>query len=226
MATSQPPARTLATLWRSCRFKIAALVVPIVIVALIVIPICRSRRQARAVRQLHAEGAVVVYDYQVRGCVAGRILAPNAKVRPRLLSKVLGVDACHTVVGVQFGGGYFTDDGRRKMQLDFDYSEVTDDVLAVLGDLSSVKELYLMGCTEITDESMKHITQLKRLERLGLSHTHITDDGVLHLKSLKTLKFVVLPSATVTREGADELQRALPKASVIWSELPPHSKSK
>ncbi len=214
--------------WKTCRsrrFRIAVLAVLIVILALIVIPVYRGRRQARAVNQLEAVGAVAIYDYQVRGIVSGRIVAQSAKVRPWFLSKVLGVDACHTVVGVTFGGVHYTDDGRTAVDINFDYSKVTDDMLAPLSDLPSVKQLYLSGCTAITDESMKHITQLRKLERLLVHGTAITDEGALQLMNMKDLKFVDLPNANVTREAADELKRALPEASINWSK-PPRKKSK
>ncbi len=85
----------------------------------------------------------------------------------------------------------------------------TADVLAEVGSLSNLKELFLDG-SQVEDASLKHLAGLTQLQRLTLRETPITDVGLEHLKGLKSLKQLDLRRTRTTPQGRAMLQQALP----------------
>jgi len=68
-----------------------------------------------------------------------------------------------------------------------------------------VEAIHLSGCNSITNESLKYLSGLKKLEILNLDETKITDEGLKYLKDLKSLRELDLTSTKVTDKGIQEL---------------------
>ena len=61
---------------------------------------------------------------------------------------------------------------------------ITDKGIEYLAELQSLRELNLVGCGEVTDESIPVLGRLQRLERLDLSFTRVSADGLKKLQRL------------------------------------------
>ncbi len=71
--------------------------------------------------------------------------------------------------------------------------------------------------TEITDQGLARLSQLSNLKELWLDRTRITDEGLGHLRNLKKLEIVSVAGTQVTLKGAKELRRALPWTEVTYN---------
>ncbi len=124
--------------------------------------------------------------------------------------------------------------------LNVEGTAVNDDALLPLKDCKQLKELNL-GMTLITDGGLEHLKDMTSLESLNLDDQYkpLTDGGIAHLKGLTRLKTLVLSSSkmsdagleslksltsletlnveatNVTDDGVADLQKALPKVTVI-----------
>jgi hypothetical protein len=100
--------------------------------------------------------------------------------------------------------------------IDFSSSPVKpgDDDLALLSDLARLDDLGLAG-SPITDAGLVHLERLKFLHDLDLSHTAVSDAGLEHLEKLRSLRRVVLRHSRVTSAGVERLKRALPSVEVV-----------
>lgn len=118
-----------------------------------------------------------------------------------------------------------------------DGGRITDDGLVVLQSLPRLKEVFLWRTpitgsglihlrgmsldhldicqSPIRDEHLRHLQQLKYIEKLHIGDTPITDAGLVHLHSIKTLREVNLTMCPVTEEGVDALLAANPDLIVL-----------
>ena len=112
-----------------------------------------------------------------------------------------------------FGGSSEVDDKRELASIRLYETKITDDVLAYLQGLVSLKWLGL-GETKITDAGLVHLKGLRNLQYLDLNHTKVTDAGLPHLKGLTNLEVIDFSSTKVTRDGVKKLQQALPKCKI------------
>ncbi len=94
---------------------------------------------------------------------------------------------------------------------------LTDNALAYVSELPRLKRLNARGWHPagptvqgpFTDEGLKHLTKLSRLEELNIdSGAGITDEGLSHLAGLPRLKKLLLSSNGVTNEGLRNLAKA------------------
>jgi hypothetical protein len=100
--------------------------------------------------------------------------------------------------------------------LDLRGTQVTDTGLKELPALPALSELDLSE-TQVTDAGLKELARLPKLDSLHLDKTRVTDAGLKELARLKQLRGVTLwQCPAVTEAGAKELQRALPKAHVVF----------
>ena len=87
----------------------------------------------------------------------------------------------------------------------------TDKGVKQLAGLKKLKSLYLGGCTELTDAAMKDIADnmpdLESLELGATSGTGITNASVLHFSQLKKLKKLGLSGSKMTPDGLKALPR-------------------
>jgi len=67
-----------------------------------------------------------------------------------------------------------------------------------------------------SDSDLVYLEPLGELWQLDLSGAPISDAALTHLKGLERLSYIVLTDTRVTSKGAEELQRELPKASIIY----------
>ncbi|MCA9069043.1 MAG: hypothetical protein KDA84_08980, partial [Planctomycetaceae bacterium] len=94
-----------------------------------------------------------------------------------------------------------------------------DSELKELADHPTLRELRLLG-TSISDEGLRHLTGLDKLEYLRIfESSNVTDEGLKYLESLETLRRLDLKETGVTTEGVAELKQALPKCKIeIYSQ--------
>jgi hypothetical protein len=77
-----------------------------------------------------------------------------------------------------------------------------------------LRGLNLSG-TAVTDDSLKHLAGLTKLEYLSLGGTPITDAGLEHLRGLVHLKELQC-SKHVTDAGATKLKEVLPRTHILY----------
>ena len=82
--------------------------------------------------------------------------------------------------------------------------KITEDGLKDLAKLQKLEELLLRN-TKVTDASLKEVAKLQGLIALDLAESNITDAGLKYVVKLKKLKFLRLWDTKVTDEGLKEL---------------------
>ena len=80
--------------------------------------------------------------------------------------------------------------------LDLSTRPITDEGIALLGDLSVLQELYLVD-TQVTDAVLPQVAKLKHLEILALARTGVTGSGLAELKKLPALQVLNLGGCQV-----------------------------
>jgi Leucine-rich repeat (LRR) protein len=85
-------------------------------------------------------------------------------------------------------------------------AKLTDADLKPVAELTQVQVLKLDGATKITDDGLKELVGLKKLQDLGLSSTQVTDAGLKQLAELKELQKLSLNSTKVTDAGLKQLK--------------------
>ena len=68
--------------------------------------------------------------------------------------------------------------------------------------------------TNVTDEGLKHLKNLKNLRILMLSDTQVTDAGLEHLKQLPNLREVHLDGTPTTAAGREKLRQAIQELEI------------
>ncbi len=84
-------------------------------------------------------------------------------------------------------------------------SQVSDAGLAVLDQMSSLRELWIGG-SKLTDAGLEHLKGLTDLEVLGLAPGKLTGPGLVHLKGMARLHALDLNGTEVTDEGLTYLK--------------------
>jgi hypothetical protein len=82
---------------------------------------------------------------------------------------------------------------------------------------TGLEELVLDG-TPMTDAGLANVRRLKKLRRLSLKVTRVTDAGLTNLQDIETLREVELALTEVTPNGVAALRKALPKATITYSD--------
>jgi hypothetical protein len=67
-----------------------------------------------------------------------------------------------------------------------------------------------LAFTNITDNGMRHVSSLRKLEILDLRGTDVTDACIPHLLGLTNLRELSLRGTRVSEVGVEELERAMP----------------
>lgn len=83
-------------------------------------------------------------------------------------------------------------------------TKVTDEGLKHLKQMTKLQSLHL-AANKVTDEGLKHLTGLASLQTLHLSTNKVTDAGLEHIKGLIGLKSLSISSPNVTDEGLASL---------------------
>lgn len=81
--------------------------------------------------------------------------------------------------------------------------------------LTNLKDLALYD-SRVTDLGLSYLDKLTNLQSLVLHGTAVSDDGLMYLKKLGKLQHLTLYNSNVTLTGVRDLQRALPKANILF----------
>ncbi|CAG0930433.1 hypothetical protein PLCT1_01378 [Planctomycetaceae bacterium] len=97
--------------------------------------------------------------------------------------------------------------------------ELYSEDLAALARLKHLQRLHLRHCRGIGDQGMTHLAKLKSLRELDLSGcTALTGAGIAKLAALKNLRELLLNFCPkIKKSEIEDLQRALPRADIVWS---------
>jgi Leucine-rich repeat (LRR) protein len=88
--------------------------------------------------------------------------------------------------------------------LDLMHTQITDDGLAELSQLKGLEWLFLGG-NRITDAGLEQVAKLADLENLWLDDSQVTDAGIAHLRSLRKLDELSLDRTSVTGACLEDL---------------------
>jgi len=178
-----------------------------------------AERQRRAVAELRRKGAHITYRWVALQWRNGR-RKPEPPYPP-LLWNTLGEDFFSGLNYVYFSNEA-TDEDLAQLQnvesvrwvtLQFCW-RLTDQGYKYLAGLDDLEELDLTD-SSFTDVSMRHLHGLKKLQRLSLYQRGVTDAGLRHLEGMDSLQSIGLRRTNVSTEGVDRLREALPKCE-IW----------
>ncbi len=115
-------------------------------------------------------------------------------------------------------GPYVTDDSLREIaklpiqELHLNASRVTDEGVAVLTRIPTIRELQLNG-TCITDDGITELMKLPNLERLTVADTKVSDAGILQLRRIQRLRRLRV-SEIVTQQAIEQLEASLPNCRI------------
>jgi len=101
--------------------------------------------------------------------------------------------------------------GRRGLEIEFHFPDVTDEQLAPLERLRDVRSL-LVRSRKLTDRGLAHISGCSELQSLSLECPQLSDRGLETLKNFRELRVLRLEAAT---EGA--CLKHLEGAGRLWS---------
>ncbi len=93
--------------------------------------------------------------------------------------------------------------------------DVGDDHLAMLEPLAPQLAWLYLNKTNISDEGLKHLANLKQLRRLHLANTAITNIGVKHLEGLENLETLNIYGTKVSDGVLDSVAK-LPKLKKVF----------
>ena len=96
-------------------------------------------------------------------------------------------------------------------QLFLEDTGATDATLRLVGNLKQLEELDLSNLTAITDDGLAPLAGLRSLKVLHLTGSPISDAGLVHLRGLKQLESLETTGTKITPAGLKQLQTALPK---------------
>lgn len=118
-------------------------------------------------------------------------------------------------------GGVYHDDRSLKLCVDLPnlekvnflcHAAVTDIGLACLKDKPSLTTVGVRGV--FTDEGVRHLTTLPKLEYVRLYSDKLTDAALQSLAGITTLRMIIVKSEGVTEEAVEQLRKSLPECSV------------
>lgn len=97
--------------------------------------------------------------------------------------------------------------------LRLDNSNINDEGMAALGELTNLHKLYLAN-TGISDKGLLHLQALDHLTYLNLVATKISAQGLLALKKLPALQLLFLYKTNIKSEDWSILKSSFPKAVI------------
>jgi len=171
------------------------------------------RRQRVAVAAIKASGGRVIYDFQRQGAGQKQDEKPPA---PKWLRDLIGDDYFQSVVAVDWDHEQKlkADDLRwlrdlpKLDDLNLNYTNVDDEGLAHLRELTSLKHLCLEQCVNVTDHGLSHLDKLKNLEELALLSTSCSDEAIRkYVPQFERLKYLDVAGIPITRDTAMEFLR-------------------
>jgi hypothetical protein len=97
--------------------------------------------------------------------------------------------------------------GRNLYSLILDGTLVTDNCIPTIAGMRNMQNLTFNRCSNISNVAAKAISQLQRMEFLGLEGTHVNDAGCLWLAKLPALKQLEFGKNSVTAAGIRSLSK-------------------
>ena len=98
--------------------------------------------------------------------------------------------------------------------------KLSDKHIQGIGQVPTIKDLKLTS-SEIPEESLRYLSELRLLERLFLTDAKgVSDASIDHLAKLTSLKLVELNGTSVTPKGVAKLKKALPNCRIDYVETP------
>ena len=85
------------------------------------------------------------------------------------------------------------------------FGALTDRGLAVIGNMTTLKDLRLGGGMRFTDAGVGHLKRLSSLEELWLAFSPVTDEGIVQLRQLQNLQRLYLTATDVGDAGVSHL---------------------
>ncbi len=92
-------------------------------------------------------------------------------------------------------------------------SDITDDGFYHLGQMTSLRELYLQQ-TQIKGEGLIHLSRLENLKLLNLSKTNISNGHLLHVLQFPALEELYLNETPISQEIIDALKENKPDLNI------------
>jgi len=100
------------------------------------------------------------------------------------------------------------------VELNLAKTKITDEGMKVVGALARLNRLNLNN-TQISDSSLANLASLTELEWLNLYGTSISDDALPHLAKLRKLKSIYVWNSKITDEGIAKLGSTLGSAKIV-----------
>jgi len=163
----------------------------------------RARQQEWAAGVVERIGGKVTFDYQI-----GEMgFLPNARPPgPDWLVRRIGPHFTATVISVDF----MHDRGGFAAERD----------LVALRALPHLRSLSMGSNPALSDDGLKYISGLKKLEYLDLGNTGITDEGLKHLSGLEKLSFLNVVRCRIDGSGLRHLRHLpLQGLNLNWTQL-------
>ena len=92
-------------------------------------------------------------------------------------------------------------------------SNITDDAFYHIGQMNSLRELYLQQ-TKIKGSGIVYLANLPNLQLLDLSKTEVTDSQLLHVLRIPSLEYLFLNNTPVSKEVREAIQQNRPDLKV------------
>ncbi|MFN7812226.1 MAG: hypothetical protein ACK5SI_06135 [Planctomycetia bacterium] len=93
------------------------------------------------------------------------------------------------------------------VSLDLSYSDIVDEDLAVLADMTHLEYIYLEGNPKLTDAGITHLARCVTLRHLDLRETSVTGTGFAALAGCQELRTIDLTQCPVTDETVVQIPR-------------------
>lgn len=98
------------------------------------------------------------------------------------------------------------------------HNEVSAELLAVVGDITSLQQLSLSG-SSVSNEDLRIVSHLRNLRNFNLENTSVSDSGLCIIALMHSLEVVRLKGTDVTDVGLMELTK-LPRLVSITIDYP------
>lgn len=175
-----------------------------------------TRMQREAVKVIQEHGGWVAYDYQL---VDFEYDHKAKSWVPAWLRQPLGDDFFHSIEEVSFWSRYR--DGAQEVRQDpatlplsdllagvpnikclrLWGTQVTDNNLVAVAELSSLEQLVMVEAVNVSDEGVANLRTLKRLEWLVVTKSQMSDVSLQVLSELPNLKVLNLKASLLSDEG-------------------------
>jgi len=86
--------------------------------------------------------------------------------------------------------------------------------------LSELEFLRLHNATQLTNQALEYLSQIRNLKSLDLTAASVNDAGVPLLEKFTTLELLHLTNSKVTPQGVAQLQQALPDCRIYYQSMP------